>query len=578
MASNSAIDTIASWYQTSLGREADSEGLQWWSSAAASGRDLDSLKSDFLAGAAANGEKIVQPAAPSAPSYSAPSSPSSGTGGGILSASDAGISGAPASWQFANYNGQGVRADQGYMDTLSRGAANMGVSALDYDKMLNPDTYGARWGASPTSSPSTYAAQASSGSSGGLPGGSPTGSSGGSGASADVGNWYRSVLGRDAEASGKAFWEEAVQMHGADKAYQDFLEGARRNNERVNAPANWWDANTYSGPQSLNATTPVDDWARNTLGRDLSASELDAWQAKFNAAASQGEAGAKAVYNEFLTTFGDQVKTPMDWVTASRISSQLRTPPVPTGPNLIPGEDLRNRVINPGTETVNGQMTGLLKEDSQYMQLARADAQRQAAERGMTNSTMAASAGTDAAIRSVLPIATSDAGIFGKASDYNTALENQRVMYNADTMNQFARDQLGYQNQQKLQQGQLAQQMTIAQMQNETERWRAEMSDATSRYNTDSQFRQQADNQKLSLANNILMTTDVSPDRKAALLEQLGFGTAAKRNADGTVTAGTGMAGAVYVIDDIAADLAPQQPGNAPPPGAVGMDGSGGTV
>lgn len=98
-------------------------------------------------------------------------------------------------------------------------------------------------------------------------------------------------------------------------------------------------------------------------------------------------------------------------------------------------------------------------------------------------------------------------------------------------------------------------QLTIAQMQDATQRFQSELSSSTSRYNTDSSYKQQMDSQRNSLANNIIMNMELSPDRKAAMLEQLGLGTSASRNPDGSVKYGTGLAGAVYVLNSTSDDL-----------------------
>jgi len=62
------------------------------------------------------------------------------------------------------------------------------------------------------------------------------------------------------------------------------------------------------------------------------------------------------------------------------------------------------------TTSVRGHMDSLLNDDSAYMQAARTRAQQQANSRGLLNSTMAATAGEQAAITSALPIAQQDAG------------------------------------------------------------------------------------------------------------------------------------------------------------------------
>jgi hypothetical protein len=221
--------------------------------------------------------------------------------------------------------------------------------------------------------------------------------------------------------------------------------------------------------------------------------------------------------------------------------------PTNTSPALLNTDALDRRVINPNTETVRGQMQSLLDQDSPYMQQARARAQRVLAGRGLINSTMAGTAGEDAAIAAALNIATPDAATYGRAADYNTALTNQASMYNADTLNAFAGKRVDFGNQ-----------LQLAQLQADVSRYQAELSSETSRYNTDAGYRDTVERNKTTLVNNILMTPDLSPDRKAALLEQMGMGTAAKRDANGNPIPGSGMAGAVYVIDDVAKDLAPR--------------------
>lgn len=57
--------------------------------------------------------------------------------------------------QFTNYGGQQVRTDDPYMQQLAAGAKNMNMTPQEYDKFLNPTTYGARWGIPSTQTTST---------------------------------------------------------------------------------------------------------------------------------------------------------------------------------------------------------------------------------------------------------------------------------------------------------------------------------------------------------------------------------------------------------------------------------------
>jgi hypothetical protein len=208
-------------------------------------------------------------------------------------------------------------------------------------------------------------------------------------------------------------------------------------------------------------------------------------------------------------------------------------------PTIVDPNGLATRNVDKATETVQGQLGGLLQENSQVLQQAKADAQRTAFDRGLGNSMMAASAGTDAMLRSATNIAGADAATYSKANDYNAAVKNQATMANVETLNSAAQAN-----------AQLSQQMSIAQMNDSTQRWQQEMQTATSRYNTDLNYKKDVDNQRLGVANNIIANMELSPDRKAAMLEQLGFGTMARNGQPGT-----GLAGAAYVIDSVGYEL-----------------------
>lgn len=390
----------------------------------------------------------------------------------------------------------------------------------------------------------------------------------------NVNNWYRSNLGRDAEAGGANYWQSRLDSGAnAGDVYADFQKAAQQNGENYH-PVDFSQANNYTGAMSENTATPVDDWGRNVLGRELTPTELTNWQQRFSAAGGTGAAGAQQVYQDFLTANAGEVKRPMDWASASQINTGLTplNPVVKPSVTTLDLNDLDKRTIDPGTETVRGQMRSLLDENGVDMQRADYLGRQQAAERGLINSTMAGTAGQAALIDHALQIATPDASTFGKASDYNVAARNQARMWNADQQNQFARQQMDIMAQQQRQQAQIgadtatqgrqlsdnaasrANQVSIAQLQAETSKWQTELNSTTSRYNTDAQYRQQADNNKKTLVNNIINNMDLAPDRKAALLHQLGE---------------DGLASAIFIVDSTAADLT----GN---PLAPAHDGGGG--
>ena len=74
--------------------------------------------------------------------------------------------------------------------------------------------------------------------------------------------------------------------------------------------------------------------------------------------------------------------------------------------------------------TVQGQMSGLLADNSKYMQQARHRANLASAQKGLLNSSMAVQAGEQAAIASALPIAQQDAQTNFNAAQFNANADN----------------------------------------------------------------------------------------------------------------------------------------------------------
>lgn len=404
--------------------------------------------------------------------------------------------------------------------------------------------------------------------------------------SANVSDWYRAALGRDGDAGGISYWQNALKNGAnASDVYNDFLSSAGTNHEAVKSGIGLSQANSYNGPTSNDGSTSVDEWGNNVLGRNLTSAETSQWKAALAAAKTPDD--ANKVYSDFLAANQGSVKNNLSLAGASQINpaAPSNTPAPAAGAVTVSPDQLAVRNVDKPTETVQGQLGTILAADNPVLQQARAEGMRTAFDRGLGNSSIAASAGEDALIRAATGIATTDAGTYNNAANYNTAAQNQAVMYNAEQQNEFNKLKLQYGDaeasrimQEKIAQMQndttksgQAQQMTIAQMQDQTNRWQTEQQTANSRYNTDSQYKQQVDNQKLGVANNIIQNMDLSPDRKAAMLEQLGFGTMAKPG-----TPGTGLAGAVYVIDSTSSDLANLGPMGSVMAGAAGQARAGG--
>jgi len=86
-------------------------------------------------------------------------------------------------------------------------------------------------------------------------------------------------------------------------------------------------------------------------------------------------------------------------------------------------------------QTVQGQLDNILNGNSPIIQQARSNAMQTANNRGLLNSSMAATAGESAAISNALPIATSDSQTMAKAAGYNADEANQFAVKNADIAN-----------------------------------------------------------------------------------------------------------------------------------------------
>lgn len=294
---------------------------------------------------------------------------------------------------------------------------------------------------------------------------------------------------------------------------------------------------TPTASSGASASTPAVDlnqWYTDITGRKADAQGAAYWNNRL-ANLGSGE-NVDSIYKEFINS----AKANSDYAPGSYSS----------GPSQIDLDSLKNREVDSG-QTVAGQLGGLLDANSNYIQSARDRAQRAANARGLSNSSIAASAGEDSAYQAALPIATSDAQVNRDVSAYNAALYNQGLMYNTDAQNTFQNNAIAASNATKAQQAQieadkatqaanLGSQMSLAQLQAATSKYQADKSEATSKYNTDAATKQQAEQNKTTLVNNIIQTTDLSPDRKAELLKQLGE---------------PGLASAIYVATDIASDL-----------------------
>lgn len=107
------------------------------------------------------------------------------------------------------------------------------------------------------------------------------------------------------------------------------------------------------------------------------------------------------------------------------------TPPTGQAATYDPSQ----RTVDAPTETVAGQMQGLIQDNSPYMQMARTSANQQMNARGLLNSSMAVSASDAAAYQAALPIAQADASVYDTNAKQNLAYQNEAIKTNTASIN-----------------------------------------------------------------------------------------------------------------------------------------------
>lgn len=118
-------------------------------------------------------------------------------------------------------------------------------------------------------------------------------------------------------------------------------------------------------------------------------------------------------------------------------------------------------------QTVEGRINKII--NGTVGQQAKAQSLGEMNERGMSNTSIATTAGLDAAYRAAIPIATNDAATFSKAAGYNADQSNQFAVRNMDATNAMAQAALQAKTQMNLGQLQARTQLTTAQLSAQTQ-------------------------------------------------------------------------------------------------------------
>ena len=188
-----------------------------------------------------------------------------------------------------------------------------------------------------------------------------------------VADMYRNVLGRDPDPGGLTYWTTRINKgEPISKVYNEFLGAARENTEIVTADqtknATFEQATTpYTGYRSTSQTNIVDEWVRNTLGREPTAEDKkQTWyKDAFNTMNTVPE--AKNLYGQFIdyakkdaaSTTAQKIKDATASLTARGITeadvlrqtgktiAELAASDIDFSKNLIDASQLRA----PGTKT-----------------------------------------------------------------------------------------------------------------------------------------------------------------------------------------------------------------------------------
>lgn len=136
-----------------------------------------------------------------------------------------------------------------------------------------------------------------------------------------------------------------------------------------------------------------------------------------------------------LAPTGGLIGTP---VTTAPDVTQATAPASGVVPTTQAAQTTANVQAVAPTQTVSGQLDEMLKADSPYIQRAQSRSMEQSNARGLLNSSMAAGAGTSAAIDAAAPIAQGNANLFADARNRNQDALNTTGQFNAASANQFA--------------------------------------------------------------------------------------------------------------------------------------------
>jgi hypothetical protein len=223
-------------------------------------------------------------------------------------------------------------------------------------------------------------------------------------------NMYQNQLGRSADAGGKAYWQKQLDTGALNEdqvrtSIRNSSEGKSfRSTKGYNQAAadNKGSKIASVTPDGRNHTS-IENLYRTKLGRESDAQGMEYWKGIAD------KQGMDAVTSAFNNT--EEVKG------YNSLNKPQALQPPQTG--------AVSRSINSETDTVQGQLNGLLDKENPLMQRAYYKGLDQSNSRGILNSSMSSEAAQAAMVDAALPIAKQDASTYYDQGKTNQAYSNQ---------------------------------------------------------------------------------------------------------------------------------------------------------
>jgi hypothetical protein len=211
-----------------------------------------------------------------------------------------------------------------------------------------------------------------------------------------------------------------------------------------------------------------------------------------------GQSAAEATGNAYKEV--GKVTEPTQWTSLNTQAMNSSIPQVSSGLNYVDQDK----------STVKGQLNSLLSQDSPYIQQAELAGERQAASRGMLNSSMAAGASRAEAYKAALPIAQQDAQTYAQAQNLEQQAKNAQTQTQTEAV---VSSELAIQNAAIKQTQQNIQNIFTAQMQSASDQSKVFLQDFQQQHQA---FEAQLDRQHQQL----LQSQQISAEKSQMIRQQ----------------------------------------------------------